>query len=64
MFVSAMQPQLLPLIGTLSDQNQSIYEYLQVLEAKVHAALFSCTFCGAFMLHGYIQLILHIRSYL
>ena len=30
-----MQPQLLPLIGTLSDQSQSIYEYLQVLEVKV-----------------------------
>ncbi len=32
-----MQPQLLPLIGTLSDQNQSIYEYLQVLEVKVNS---------------------------
>ena len=34
MFVSAMQPQLLPLIGTLSDQNQSIYEYLTSVGSK------------------------------
>ena len=34
-FLSALQPQLVPLLGKLADQQESIYQLLANLEQKV-----------------------------